>query len=376
MYKSEAVAAITGSRHMGRIFSYGTILLFTVTTTKAVYAESSFDFYGHLNFGIFNVDDGAESETYFTDNDVSNTRVGFNWANDLGEGRGLRFNFETGVGLNGSSAVTIDDTDLEFQWDKRELRKFELIYKTPDIGTFSFGQGSTASDGVAEADLSGTGVVAYSGIADLGGNIGFRDDADALTGVTINGAFNNFDGGGRRFRLRYDTPSFQGLVFSVSAGQEVLKSGDDNEYYNAGAKYTADYGDIKVDGRVGYSWVSGEDGLLAGSVAGLHVPTGLSIALSTGARQDDGEADYYYIKLGWEQQWLDAGTTALSVDYTDGSDYVFDGSDSESLGVAVVQNVDTYNLEIYASYRSFEFDSSGTEYQDIDLFVVGARWKF
>ena len=338
-------------------------------------AQSSFDFYGHLNFGIFNTDDGFDSETYFTDNDNSNTRIGFNWINEFSAGRSLRFNFETGLGLNGSSAVTIDDTDLEFDWEDTELRKFEFIYKTPDIGIFSFGQGSMASDGVAEADFSGTGVIAYSGIADLAGSIEFREDDGSGSGLQIGDVFKSFDGA-RRFRLRYDTPSFGGFVFSVSGGEEVLADGDDNEYYDAAVRYSADYGDFRADARLGYGWVSGGQELLVGSLATLHAPTGLSFAIAAGAQQDEGDAEFVYIKFGWQQDWFSAGTTALSIDYNDGDDFEFIGTESNSVGIAAVQNFDAQNLEVYAAWRTHELDAPGSSFEDIDVFAVGARWKF
>jgi hypothetical protein len=343
--------------------------------SQSAQANSTFEFYGQLNFGVFYTDDGSDNETYFTDNDNSNTRIGFNWSNDYGGGRSIRFNFETGVGLNGSSAVTIDDTDLDFDWEKTELRKFEFIYTTPDAGTLSFGQGSTASDGTSEADFSGTSVIAYAGIADLAGNIEYRNPDGSFSGIAVGDTFKSFDGNGRRFRVRYDTPSFSGFVFSISGGEEVLADGNDNEYYDVGAKYAADYGDIRVDARLGYSWISGGEELLSGSVAGLHSPTGLSLALSAGAEQE-GDASYIYAKLGWEQQWLSQGSTAFSIDYNDGSDYAIDGSDSTSVGLAVVQNIDAYNLELYGAWRVHEFDAPGERFDDVDVFAIGARWKF
>ncbi|QJF52571.1 porin [Roseobacter ponti] len=340
----------------------------------AAQAQSTFEVYGQLNFGVFSTDDGFDSETYFTDNDNSNSRVGFNWMNSFGDGRSLRFNFETGLGLNGSSAVTIDDTDLDFDFSRRELRKFEFIYRTPDTGTISLGQGGTASDGVAEADFSGTSVIAYSGISDLAGSIEYRGAGGAGTGIAIGDTFKSFDGA-RRFRLRYDTPSWNGLVFSASGGEEVLAEGNDNEYYDIGARYTGDYGDLRADARLGYAWVSGGEELMVGSVASLHVPTGLSIAVSAGAQQE-GNDDYVYAKLGWQQDWFSIGTTALSVDLYEGNDYAIDGSDSASVGLAVVQQVDDYDLEIYAAWRRHEFDAPGTTVADIDVFAIGARWKF
>lgn len=338
-------------------------------------ADPMFDFYGQLNFGIFSVDDGTEDETFFTDNDNSNTRVGATYTNDLASGSTVKFNFETGLGFSGSGAATIDDTDLDVDLDKTELRKFELVYVTPSFGTISFGQGSTASDGVAEADFSGTSVIAYSGISDLAGSFEFRPKNGALSGISIGDAFKSFDGA-RRFRVRYDTPAWNNIVVSFSGGEEVLTSGNDNEYYDIGAKYTGDYGDIKVDARVGYSWVSGGEELLAGSFAALHKPSGLSIAISSGAQQDIGDASYIYTKLGYQQDWFSIGTTALSLDYNDGSDYALNGSDSSSIGIAAVQKIDAYNLEVYAVYRTHEFDASGTDFEDINAFAVGARWKF
>lgn len=352
----------------------GALACVLLATPHLAAANSTFDFYGQLNFGIFSTDDGEDSETYFADNDNSNTRVGFNWNNEFGDGSSLRFNFESSLGLTGSSSVNIDDQDFEFEWDKTELRKFEFIYKTPKIGTFYFGQGSMSVDGITEADFSGTSVIAYSGISDLAGGFEFRDNDGGFTGVTIGNAFSSFDGA-RRFRLRYDTPAWNNFVFSISGGEEVLDDDNDNEYYGIAATYFHDYGDWKVDARLGYDWVGGAEEIVAGSVAALHDPTGLSVALSSGSRNDN-DIDYIYFKFGWQQDWFSLGKTALSVDYNDGENYALDGSDSNSVGIAAVQNIDDHNLELYAAWRTHEFDASGSSFQDIDVFAVGARWKF
>lgn len=337
-------------------------------------AQSTFDAYGQLNFGLFSADDGIDSATYLTDNDNSNSRVGVNWRMDYGGGRTLRFNFETGLGLRGSSAATITDQSIDPSSSKTELRKAEFIYTTPAIGTFSFGQGSTASDGAAEADFSATGVIAYSGIADLAGSIGFRGTDGSVSGIDVGDVFKSFDGA-RRFRARYDTPAWQGITLSASGGEEVLRDGDENEYYDLAARYAGDYGEVKVDARLGYSWVSGGEELLMGSVAALHVPSGVSLAFSSGEQQT-GDDSYAYAKLGWLRDWFDAGTTALSIDFYEGSNYAVTGSESSSVGVAAVQKIDAYDLEVYAAFRTHELDNAGAAYADIDVFALGARWRF
>ena len=89
-----------------------------------------------------------------------------------------------------------------------------------------------------------------------------------------------------------------------------------------------------------------------GSAAVLHQPTGLNLAVSAG-RKVAGDADYAYIKAGITRDYIAAGETSFSVDYYDGNDFVVAGSSTSSVGVAVVQRLDAYNTELYATHRSY-----------------------
>lgn len=355
-----------------------TVLVLSAPTVSL--ADPTFDFYGQLNFGLFSVDDGTESETYVTDNDNSNTRVGATYSNTLGTGGTIKGHFETALGIDGSAAATMDNHDSDIDLNRTELRKLELIYQTPGLGTFYGGQGSMSADGIAEADFSGTTVVAYSSVSELAGSFQFRPEDGPLSGTSISNAFKSFDGA-RRARVRYDTPTYNGFTGSVSWGKDLLVVPDKREFTDLAVKYANDYGAYKVDGRLGYQWINGtednetDEEIASGSFAVLHTPTGLNFAFATGAA-DEADASYYYAKFGYIQDWFALGSTALSFDIYEGSDFDTDGSDSESFSISAVQRVDAYNLEVYASYRTYEFDASGTDYEDIDLVVVGARWKF
>lgn len=332
------------------------------------------DVYGQLNFGVLSVDDGEDTNTTFIDNDNSNSRVGLTMTQALQNGSELRLTFEAGLGLTGSSAINGDDDSLDFDYHRTELRKLDLTYRTPNAGIFSFGQGSTSTDGSAEADFSGTGVAAYVGISDIAGSQQLRFADGTLSTVTIGGTNSSFDGS-RRFRVRYDTPVFNGFSASVSYGQEVLSSGDDNDYTDVGTRYVQDYGDYSVDARLGYSFRDTSNDLVMGSAAVLHQPTGLNLAVSAG-RRVAGDADYAYIKAGIIRDYIAAGSTSFSVDYYDGNDFVVAGSSTSSVGVAVVQRLDAYNTELYATHRTYDFDDPSASYQDLDVTFVGARWKF
>lgn len=340
-------------------------------------ADPTFEFYGQINFGIFSVDDGEETETFLADNDNSNTRFGLRYVNELSNGATLRFNFETAVGFEGSSSATITNNDSDWDPSRTDLRKLEIAYETPSYGTFYVGQGSMSTDGIAESDFSGTGVIAYSGFTDLAGSFSFRQADGSLSDVTIGSSFGAFDGA-RRLRVRYDTPSFNGFTGSISYGEEELNRDDDREFTDVALRYKEDVGDLKLNGGIGYQWIE-DDGadeeVLVGSFALLHVPSGVSFLLASGDRDEGGES-YYFAKLGYQQEWFSAGTTALSIDFFDGSDYGSDGSDSESWGIAAVQFVDAYSLELFATYRAHEFNASGSNFDDIDVFALGARWKF
>ncbi|AXI48050.1 porin [Sulfitobacter sp. SK012] len=336
--------------------------------------ESSWDFYGHLNLGIISVDDGFDTETGLTDNDNSNSRAGVMFKQGLQNGAEFRFNFETGLGLTGSSSISLDDNSFDVDYSRTELRKVEIVYASPTLGTFWFGQGSTASDGAAESDLSGTSLIAYSSPQDLSGSQEFRLASGAGSGVRGGDVFNSFDGA-RRFRIRYDTPKYNGFVASISAGTEVLASGNDDEYYDIGVTYGRDYGDFNVAGGLAYSIRDSAEELLVGSAAVLHTPTGVSFALSGGSEQQ-GDASYFYAKAGLQRDWFAIGRTALSLDYYGGDDFEITGSSSSSIGLAVVQKLDAYNVELYATYRTYEFESAGSDYEDLDVTFVGARWKF
>ncbi|WP_299673864.1 porin [uncultured Roseobacter sp.] len=362
--------------HSPRILpaSAGLLALALPLAATAQQAGPEVDFYGHLNLGIINVDNGDGSNTGLTDNDNSNSRIGLIYKQPLQGGAEFRLHFETALGFTGSSSINGADDGFEQNYRRTEIRKFEAIYQSHTFGTFSFGQGSIATDSTAEADFSGTSVIAYSSLQDQAGSQVFQLAGGGASGFDIGDAFSAFDGG-RRFRIRYDTPSFAGFSLAVSAGEEVLTRGNEDEFYDIGLKYDQDYGAYQVAARAGLSIRDSDEELLLGSVAILHKDTGLNLSVATG-RQQDGDASYVYIKGGIKRDWIAAGETRISLDYYAGEDFGVTGSDSSSVGLAVVQKVDAWNTELYASYRTFEFDDTGADLLDQDVTFVGARWRF
>ena len=133
-------------------------------------------------------------------------------------------------------------------------------------------------------DLSGTGVVGYSAIADMaGGQLFYDKNTNTLSDTPINAAFSNMDGLGREERIRYDSPSFSGFVGSASY---VAEGGGD-----LAVRYTSKMDAFKLAAAVAYANPGSSsdivDDQLAGSVSVLH-DSGFNGTFAMGTRDQKG----------------------------------------------------------------------------------------
>ena len=333
-------------------------------------------FYGQVNLTYQSFDDGQETTSNIVDNGNWNSRLGFTISQPINENT-LRWRFETGLTLRNSALVSQTETPDWGDWERTLLRWFEVAYES-DVGTFSLGQGATAANGTAGLDDSFTFVAGATDSSDGFAAFRFRNDAGQLTNVTV-GQVNSALDASRRFRLRYDTPVFSGVMLSASYGQNVLVTADENDYYEIAARWTGDLGDLAVRSALGYQWIDNPNGdltrRLAGSFSLVHEPTGLNFALSAG-NQYNGPS-YYWARAGWQTDGLSVGTTSLSIDYYNGTDFLSDGSRTENWGVYAVQDIDSLSLNLYAGWRTFTYsDTLGSGYQDATGVLAGVRWSF
>lgn len=334
------------------------------------------NFYGQLNLTYQSYDDGEQTTSGVVDNGNWNTRLGFTITQPLDDST-LRVRFETGLGLRNSALVSQDFEPDWIDWQRTALRWFEVAWDTR-YGTLSLGQGSTASDGTAGLDDSFTFVAGATNSSDGFGSFFFRDDAGALTDVSI-GQVNNAFNGTRRFRLRYDTPVFNGVMLSTSYGRNILTEGDNTDYYDVAIRWTGEVGDFAIRSAAGYQWLDDPDGddteRLAGSATLFHTPTGLNFNISAG-EQVDG-ANYVWTRAGWRTDFFAAGTTSLSADYYYGRDFLSDGARTKNYGFYAVQTLDSASIDLYAGWRRFTYgDRLDNSYQDADGILIGARAFF
>jgi hypothetical protein len=331
---------------------------------------------GQINRAVLWGDNGNDDDVKFVDNDNSSTRFRFTGGNDFDDNWRVGITWEVEMQSNPSNDTDIDigqndDTsDVDFN-----ERKMEFFVQHKSFGKLYMGQGSTASDGTSEVDLSGTDVVNYSSIEDMNGGFNFRDDDDNII-TSIGSAFSNFDGFSRRDRVRYDTPKFGPVYFSGSYmnGQSWDLAGrfayewKDFAKLAAAAHYTA--ADTQRDPYDQWS-----------ASASWLFNFGLNFTAAYGARNDvegrDEDPYNLYGKVGWKfDKW------AFSVDYTYSENVGADDDEATSIGVAAVWNI-WESIQFYGSYRWNDLDRNSDQRpagvgnaESINSVMLGGRVKF
>lgn len=376
-----------------RITSIPAIL--AATTAIPAAAELKYDnnsggyveLYGQFNPAIVSVDDGEETETRLLDNDLSNSRVGLFLMQPYGS-NDFTFRFETGLGLPSTGTANQDGTNTN-GWSREDIRHVDFAL-AGNYGKFSAGQGSMASDGAAEVDLSYVGTALYSFTNDENGAFFYREPDGILSDITVGDSSSNFDGG-RRGRIRYDTPKFggstndDGFWAAIAYGENILSSSDDDDYYDIAFNYAETFaGGVRFAASVAYAVRDYDNGPgerkdTIGS-ASVLLPSGFSFTAAAGTRDDtrDGVSDpsYWYTKLAYEtDDWVPWGKTGIGIDYFDGSDFENDGSSTKSWGIAIVQKIESINTDAYLKYRNHDFDDM-VDFDKNEAWVLGARWRF
>lgn len=335
------------------------------------------EYYAQLNPGSFYVDNGGKAATNIEDNDASPSRIGMTISWEYPDTGTLVFNAETGLGVSGSSDSSVSGESSSIEIGKNTIRHFELIYTSPQIGRFYAGQGNMASDGVAYSDLSGTTIASYAGITDFAGDAGFTTSDGSDAGFTVSDVFATYDGP-RRFRLRYDTPNYNGFTLSLATGKNLLNSNDSNKYHDVGLRYDKDYGNVLLNSSIGFTLFNNTDSLLTGSMSALHKSSGVSFTVAAGT-PETSNARYIFSKLGYQGDWLKFGKTALSIDIYRGENFRNDGAHSLTYALGAVQRLkrfERFSVDLYASYRLYDYDTSGADLNTISVTLVGVRFKF
>ena len=312
---------------------------------------------GQVNRLIMSVDNGEEDGIVHADNSVSGTRVRIEGMEQMDSGTTVGLLYETQLQSNPSDKVTEGSLDSDGiggdvgDGDHFSTR-FATVWFKGSFGKVTIGQGSGASDGVAEVDKSGTTVIQYvGGSNDLLGSMEYGS-----SGVTVGNARAHFDGLGRNDNLRYDA-AMNELSFAASIGngdKTELSAGYaiDNFAVRVGIWDAADSGNDVSGQAISASWMG---------------DSGFNLTGSFGGDDRDGDPSNVYFKIGFR-----SGDSAYALDWGETSDLA--AGDASAVSVAWVRDV-MQGVQVFATYRIDSLDGVSGE-DDVTALAGGARVKF
>ena len=332
------------------------------TDAKAIDVE----LYGQANKTVISADNGTDSEVTISDNDKSSTRVGLKGEQALDNGLTASVLVEYEMNDNGSDAdLNTTTAKTTSALSERHAR----VGLAGDFGAVFVGRTSTATDGIAEADLAGVSDILGSDITRFGGDTSFVQKSGTTVAVKVDDAFSNFDGD-KGNAVVYHSPvlaGFQGQLSTTEAGD-----------IQAAVRYSGKYDAFAIKAGIGYE--SNNDAAIsatalestfAGSVSVKH-DSGLAgtVAFGSEERESGAEASSVYVKVGyaWDAFEIAADYSKHEADdaaNTEGEAYGFGGQYNLGHGVSLA-----------GGYRSLGLDKDATTYDDIDLIMANLRVKF
>jgi hypothetical protein len=332
--------------------------------------------YGQFSPTVLSVDDGVSSYFSVRDDSHATSRLGMDLSRQLGA-RTIRWTLESGLALPTTAGTSQGSVNDRWAFGDATIRKAELRLTGP-LGEWSLGQGSTATDGVATQDLSGTDVVASSSISDDAGSFQLRSGRTGeVTDIRLGDVFANFDGN-RRLRVRYDSPPRRGYSLAMSAGLDDVQEGAET-FADGAIRYVHDAGTVQVQGAAGASWQREGDGddeiAWIGSLSAYHPDSGVSTTAAAGYQNDGGR--YLYVKAGYRMSPFRVGDTVGAADVFIGRDFGTEGARSRSVGLQLVQSWDSRNVRAYLGCRRYAYDDTTPEtYRDARSILAGLSWQF
>ncbi len=357
-----------------------------MSPANAAETTKTFKVSGWVNRVMTVTDDGDQSYVGFADSKLAGSRFRM-----IGEskGGGLTVGARIELGLKRNQDYGQSNNSSNTTANGLLHRNAFVYFKSKKYGTLALGLQSTATDGTAEIDLSGTKVASYNTnvfpnnsyyflqTGQTGGTAGTQTTASGAN-PKVGSVFSGFDGNSRQDAIRYTTPSFKGFKLDVSTSQ-----GGDAE---AALKYSGKLYNTKVAAAIGLTngegTSTGGGNSYVGTVSALH-SSGLNATFSYGEKEKGGSngtikknASNVFGKIGYQLKVFGAGKTSLSVSYQRTNSNNKSGDQAKKWGVEAVQKLDGYSTELIAAYTKMELNRTGTAYQDMDAGWVGARVKF
>ena len=327
---------------------------------------------GQVNRQVVYADDGDTKKFYHTDNDNSPTRLNVEASGKVSKDLTVGARIETGYQDNRPLSVNQNNENSGFDFTSRWL---EASITSERLGKLGIGKGFASSFYFNETDLSGTQVVSLLSPGNLfGGLLFYSNDTNTYTSIRVADVFVDVENLSLVNRVRYDSPRFYGFQLSGSAGSDQRN--------DVTLRWKDEIGDFQFSGAIAYqmnSFGGLADWRVDAALSTLHKPSGLNLsggAFRAESKQDGRHIDGFGVKAGWRKKWFDFGETALSTDFIRNYDASSDDEKGTSFSGFVVQDIDTWGMQLYAGYRYYNLDRDSLDTEAIHVPVFGTRKMF
>lgn len=397
------------------------------TTARKGNRKVSLTVSGFVTQQVMYWDDGQERNVY-VNSEAPDLATRFTFAGSAVIRPGLKAGYQLTLSFDQTDSLLVNQDNANVGTGITLLHS-NWYFESDDYGTIRVGKLSHASDNAAlDSDLSGT-VIPANTVTFDGASFFLRPKGGSgLAGTTwwemaffcqseqlgIGGDC----AGDRRNAVRYDTPSFGGLILSASWGRD--------DFWDVAARWKGDVEDFQLAVSGAYTKSSSIDFGKADykQVGGFikHNPSGLWVhALygeETAGLANTPDGSHYYIKAGLTKRWISLGNTHLYGEYGQNRDMYagvtygsgqlcggffgaggaisnacgsatdtsvnLTGTEATRYGLGIVQDIDAAAMQIWGKWRmhklTADFEDSGTvgvqEFDDLNMFIAGAAIFF
>jgi len=252
--------------------------------------------YGHVNEGVLWWDDGEETNAYVVTNENSRTRFGFRGDATISPEWKAGYLLEVGVRIANSADVNQLADDLVSSSAALDLRHSAWWIESNRLGRMWVGHTSMATDGITEINLSNAALIGSNDINNWNGGFFLRLDrndrllaAAGFPGLGLkwrdisSQANANVGDGDRRNLVRYVSPTFWGLTFSWSWGED--------DFWDAALRYANEFNGVRVAAGIGFQqWTDGNRRTILREAGGFDL-----VSVDTGSQNDRGCADLDWV---------------------------------------------------------------------------------
>lgn len=316
--------------------------------------------------------DGMSGENSLRAIDNSNSGTRFRFRGDGKVSQSFSVGFLIELGVDESKGRGLRDA---FPADDLALRHSAVWINTA-LGKVTLGHTSSATDGIAEIDVSDSNIASLPMSAEP---LWTFAGAPAFAGFSLNPA--PFDGG-RSQIVGVELPTVAGFTASAAWGGGQTGSYDD--LWDAALRYAGEHGGFRVAGGIGYrveslsGFVLPDVKTVVGSASVMHRLSGLFLTASAG-RQDDnpvyGDLEMWQVRGGIARVLNPIGRTTFFAEY---GDHKVKGVNVSSsfVGGGIVQAIDGVAMHIGISVRAYDVGGGVGAIGDVTTGMLFARIQF